>query len=168
MKRFLLAIIFFITLSGASIHPVHVSVTEISFDGKERELEIVSRIFMDDLETAIREAKKQPGLNLLEPGSTLTTDQLVSEYLQSRFKITLNGKVQKIKYLGHEVESPALLCYIQVQNVKKLETIGVFSSVLTELYDDQSNLVNVTHGETLKSLRLMRDNPSGKLTFVKK
>jgi|SRR5688572_32645457 len=163
-----MTIILSILSAVLTFHPVHVSVTEISFDGKEKELEIVSRIFIDDLETAIRETKKMPSLNLLEPGSAVTSDQLISEYLQSRFKITLNGKVQKIKYLGHEVENPAILCYIQVQNVKKLETIEVFNSVLTELYDDQSNLVNVTLGETVKSLRLMQDNPSGKLSFVKK
>ena len=149
-------------------HPVHVSVTEITVDGKEKELEIISRIFIDDLETAIREAKKQPTLNLLQPGSAVTTDQLVSEYLQNRFKIILNGKAQKIKYLGHEVESEAILCYIQVVNVKKLETIEVYNSVITEVHEDQSNLINVTQRENVKSLRLMRDNPSGKLTFINK
>lgn len=163
-----MTIILSILSAVLTIHPVHVSVTEISFDGKEKELEIITRIFIDDLETAIREAKKQPGLNLLEPGSAVTTDQLVSEYLQSRFRVMLNGKTQKIKYIGHEVENPAMLCYIQIQNVKKLESIEVFNSVLTELYDDQSNLVNVTLGESVKSLRLMRDNPSGKLAFEKK
>ena len=163
-----MTIILSIISAVLTLHPVHVSVTEISFDGKEKELEIISRIFIDDLETTIRETRKQPGLNLLEPGAGITTDQLVSEYLQSRFQITLNGKAQKIKYLGHEVESEAILCYIQVQNVKKLETIEVYNSVLTELYDDQSNLINVTLDETVKSLRLMRDNPSGKLTFMKK
>src|SRR5687767_4873135 len=114
MRKLFLPFILLITLSGASIHPVHVSVTEISFDEKEKELEIISRIFWDDLEKSIREAKKQPELNLMEPGTALTTDQLVCEYLQKRFKITLNGKPQKIKYLGHEVESEAILCYIQV------------------------------------------------------
>lgn len=168
MKRFLLTFALLITLCGASIHPVHVSVTEISFDGKEKELEIVSRIFWDDLEKSIREAKKLPELNLMEPGTTLTTDQLVWEYLQRRFKITLNGKAQKLKYLGHEVESEAILCYIQVANVKKFETIEIFNSTLTEFHEDQSNLVHVTQGETVKSLRLMRDNPTGKLTFTKK
>lgn len=163
-----MTIILSILSTVLTFHPVHVSVTEISFDAKEKELEIISRIFIDDLETSIREMKKQPSLNLLELGAGVTTDQLISEYLQNRFKITLNGKPQKIKYLGHEVENPAVLCYIQVQNVKKLETIEVLNSVLTELYDDQSNLVNVTLGETVKSLRLMRDNPSGKLSFVKK
>jgi hypothetical protein len=148
-----------------TVHPIHVSVTEIAFDAKEKELEIISRIFLDDLELAIRESKKQPELNLLKPVAPITTDQLISEYLQSRFKVTLNNKPQKWKYIGHEVESDAILCYIQVSGVKKLETIEIFNSVLTEIHADQSNLVHVTLGETVKSLRLMQDNPSGKLTF---
>jgi hypothetical protein len=157
-----------VLLGGATPHPVHVSVTEIAFDEKERELEIVSRIFLDDLERSIRDDKKQPGLNLLQPGGTITTDQLVSDYLTTRFKVSLNGKTQRIKYLGHEVESEAVLCYIQVLNVRKVENIEVSNTVLTELYEDQSNLVHVTVRETVKSLRLMRDTPSGKLTFDSK
>jgi len=160
--------VFSIVLASMMVHPVHISVTDIAFDEKEKELEIVSRIFWDDLEKAIRNTKKQPELNLLEPESPVTTDQLVSEYLQQRFKVTINGKPQKIKYLGHEVESEAILCYIQVLNEKKVGVIEVFNSVLTELYDDQSNLVHVTVRSTVKSLRLMRDNPSGKLTFETK
>lgn len=151
------------------LHPVHVSVTEITLDEKEKELEIIARIFWDDLENSVREAKQQRELNLLDQGvSTTTTDQLVLEYLQPRFKLSLNGKPQKLKYLGHEVEGEAILCYIQVTGVRKLETIEVFNSIITEFHEDQSNLVHVTVGEKVKSLRLMRDNPSGKLTFESK
>lgn len=146
-------------------HPIHVSVTEITFDEKEKELEIISRIFLDDLETSIRESKKQPELKLLEPGAGVTTDQLVSAYVLPRFKISLKGKPQNVKYLGHEMDGEAMLCYIQASNVKKLESIEVFNSVITELYEDQSNLVHVTVKGNVKSLRLMRDNLSGKLTF---
>ncbi len=165
MRKIAFTFVLFMTmLCGASLHPVHVSVTEITLDEKEKELEIISRIFWDDLEKSIRDVKKQPELNLLEP-NTVTTDQLVWEYLQQRFKITLNGKPQKIKYLGHEIEGEAILCFIQVSGVKKFETIEVFNNVITEVYDDQSNLVHVTVREKVKTLRLMRDNPSGKLTF---
>jgi hypothetical protein len=164
MKAILLSILA-ITFLGAGIHPIHVSVTEITLDEKEKELEIVSRIFLDDLETAIRESTKQPELKLLEPGTGVITDQLVSAYLTPRFKVSLKGKVQKIKYLGHEIENDAMICYIQVTNVKKLDAIEVFNSIITELYEDQSNLVHVTVKGKVKSLRLMRDNPSGKLTF---
>jgi hypothetical protein len=164
MKAILLSILA-ITFLGASVHPIHVSVTEITLDEKEKELEIVSRIFLDDLETAIRESTKQPELKLLEPGTGVITDQLVSAYLTPRVKVSLKGKIQKIKYLGHEIENDAMICYIQVTNVKKLDAIEVFNSVITELHEDQSNLVHVTVKGKVKSLRLMRDNPSGKLTF---
>ena len=165
MRKIVYLLFTMTVLCGANVHPVHVSVTEIEFDAKEKELEIVARIFLDDLELAVRQAKKQPELNLLEPGSSVSTDQLITEYLQSRFKVSLNSKPQKIKYLGHEIENEALLCYIQVPGVKKFQTIEVFNSIITEVHDDQSNLVHVTMGEKIKSLRLMRDTPSGKLTF---
>lgn len=148
-----------------SLHPIHVSVTEITWDEKEKELEIIARIFIDDLETSVRSARQQPELELLKPAGSVTTDQLLQEYLQSRFKVSLDGKVQSINYLGHETENEAVLCYIQVKNVKKWKTIEVVNSVITETYSDQSNLVHVTVRGQVKSLRLMRDNPSGKLTF---
>ena len=164
-------VFYFLTLlflCGAGTHPIHVSITEIGFDEKERELEIIMRIFWDDLERAIRDERKQPDLNLLEPGNAITTDQLISGYLQTRFKISLNNKLQRTKYLGHEVEGEAILCYIQVMNVRKFDTIEVFNTIHTELFEDQSNLVHVTVNEKVKSLRLMRDSPSGKLTFKEK
>jgi hypothetical protein len=151
-------------LSVFMSHPIHVSVTEISFDEKERELEIIARIFMDDLEASIRKANNQPELTL----SGSLTDQLVWEYIESRFRISLDGGPQNVKYLGHEIQGDAMLCYIQVSNVKKWKEIEVTNSIITELYDDQSNLVHVTKSGEVKSLRLMRDNPSGKLSFETK
>ena len=148
-------------LSVFMSHPIHVSVTEISFDEKERELEIIARIFIDDLEASIRKANGQPELTLSGP----STDQLVRKYIESRFRISLDGRPQNAKYLGHEIEGEAMLCYIQVSNIKKWKEIEVANSMITELYDDQSNLVHVTKSGKVKSLRLMRDNPSGKLSF---
>lgn len=151
-----------------SFHPIHVSVTEITYDEKEKELEIISRIFIDDLEASIRQARKQSELNLLEPGPSLTTDQLVRDYILQQFKVSLDGRTQSLVYLGHEIENEALLCYIQIKNVKKWKSIEVVNTVITELHDDQSNLVHVTVRGNVKSLRLMRNNPSGKLTFDEK
>lgn len=148
-----------------AFHPIHVSVTEITYDESEKELEIISRIFVDDLEAAIRNAKNKPDLNLREPGNSTRLDQLIGEYLQQHFKISLDGKPQTVLYLGHEFESEAMLCYIQVKNVKKWNIVEIHNSVITELHDDQSNMVHVTVRDKVKSLRLMKDNPTGTLTF---
>lgn len=146
------------------LHPLHISVTEITLDEKEKELEIMLRIFTDDLELAIRNAKNDTELNLLNPSNT-TTDKLAWEYLQPRFKLVADGKVQPVKYLGHEADEDVLVFYIQVQPVKKFTAIGITNSIITEMYEDQANLINMTVGDETRSLRLMRDNPSGKLSF---
>jgi hypothetical protein len=149
-------------LSG--LHPLHVSVTDIVHDEKERELEITMRIFTDDLEAAIRAQRNSADLDLLNPAQS-TTNELVKDYVLQRFSVSLDGKNQVLNFLGTQVEDDALLCYIQVRAVKKWKTIEVLNSIITEVYDDQSNLVHVTVGEKVRSLRLMKSNPSGKLTF---
>jgi hypothetical protein len=146
------------------LHPLHISVTEITLDEKEKELEIMIRIFTDDLELAIRNAKNDTELNLLNPSNT-TTDKLVWEYLQPRIKLIADGKIQTVKYLGHETDEDVLIFYIQVQPIKKFTTIEITNSIITEFYDDQANLINMTVKDETKSLKLMRDNPSGKLSF---
>jgi hypothetical protein len=153
-----------ITLS-LLFHPLHISVTEIEFDEKDKALEIMMRVFIDDLELTLRNNLKQPELDILQPNNGMTIDQIASGYLKDRFKITLDNKVQKVNYLGHEREGDAFIFYIEVSNVKRWKTIQILNSIITETHDDQSNLVHVTVRNKIRSLRLTRDTPVDKLTF---
>ena len=150
------------------LHPIHVTVTEIEHDEKDKRLEIMLRVFIDDLELGVRKDLNQPDLDLLTPKNNMTTDQMVSAYALKHLKISLDNKVQKLAYLGHEQEDDAFILYIEAPNVKKWKTINVTNDFLTELHDDQSNLVHVTVKGTVKSLRLTRDTPADKLTFDSK
>lgn len=147
------------------LHPIHVTVTEIEYDEKSKALEIMMRVFTDDLETALREKSNQPELDLLESKNGQAADQLISGYLRDHFKISLDQKIQNIKYLGHETEGDAFIFYLEVPDVKKWKTINIFNDILTDLYEDQSNLVHVMVKEEVKSLRLTRNTPADNLTF---
>lgn len=155
---------FFLLSVLTLVHPLHISVTEITLDEKEGELEIMIRIFSDDLEQAIRTESKNPDLKFLGAGVT-DADKLAWNYLKPRIRLTAGGEPLTLKYLGHEKDEDVMIFYIQVQPVQKFETISVMNSIITELYDDQANIVNVTVGDQTKSLRLLRNNPSGKLSF---
>jgi len=150
------------------LHPIHLSVSEINYSEKDKALQITSRIFLDDLELSIRNQRKQPDLDLLEPGPGLTTEQLISDYVIKHFSVKLDGKIQKLNFLGFEREDPALICYIEIENVKKFKVIEVKNEVIMETHDDQSNLIHVTYKGPVKSLRLMRDKSSDVLTFESK
>ena len=145
-------------------HPLHVSVTEIEMDEKDKRLEIMIRIFTDDLELSLRQKLNQPELDLLGQSET-ARDEMVSGYLKDHFKITLDGKAQRTNYLGHEQEDLALIFYIEVPNVKKWKTIQIQNDIIMETHADQSNLVHVTFREKVRSLRLTKNNPVDKLTF---
>ncbi|MGE0587048.1 MAG: DUF6702 family protein [Cyclobacteriaceae bacterium] len=147
------------------LHPLHVSVTEIEYNEKMNALQIISRIFIDDLETCIRATIQKPELDLMNPKDGLTTKGLVNDYLKDHLKIRLDGKVQPISLLGFEEENFALICYIEIEDVRDFKTIEVTNTVITETYDDQSNLVHVTYKGPIKSTRLMRDKPTDRFTF---
>lgn len=146
------------------LHPLHVSVTEIEMDHKEKRLEIMMRVFMDDLEVTLRQKYQIADLDVLNPkGKTL--DQMMEEYLKLHFKISLDNKGQVMKYLGHEKEGDAFIFYIEVDKVKKWTTIQIQNDIIMEMYDDQSNIVHVTSNEIVRSLRLTTRRSIDQLTF---
>lgn len=147
------------------LHPIHVSVTEIEFDETDQALEIMIRVFMDDLELSLRESFDEPDLDVLQPGSGAKLDNLVRDYLQQHFKIALDGKNQKASYLGHEREAEAFIFYVEVPGVRKWKTITIHNDIIMATYDDQSNIVHVYANDDVKSVRLTRKKPADQLTF---
>lgn len=146
-------------------HPLHVSVTEIEHDPEEKRLEIIMRIFIDDLELSIKNEVDQPYMDITQPGEGSSTDKLLKNYLDGRLKIKVNGKEKDVEYVGHEVELPVMYIYAQVRNVKKLKEISVFNSLIMETYDDQTNLVHVESGGKTKSLKLNEKRKEDQLIF---
>jgi len=150
------------------LHPIHISVSEINYSEKDKALQITSRIFIDDLELSIRAERKEDELDLIEPKNGLTTETMVSDYVLKHMAVKLDGKIQKLKFLGMELEEPALICYIEIENVKKFKTIEVRNDIIMETHDDQSSIVHVTYKGPVKSMRLQRNNPIGTITFAEK
>jgi hypothetical protein len=148
-----------------SLHPLHVSVTEIEFDEKDKALEIMMRVFIDDAELTMRTAYNIPNLDILNPPAPHTVDKMMGDYIKNHFKISLDSKAREVKYLGHEQEGEAFIFYVEVANVKKFKDIQISNDIITETHDDQSNLVHVTVRGKVRSLRLTKDVPADKLTF---
>lgn len=142
------------------VHAIHVSVSEINYSEKDKALQISSRIFIDDLELAIRSKLNSPELDLLHPPTGQTIDLLVSDYLTNHLKFKLDNKPAKIHYLGHEIEDLAIICYIEIESVKKFKMLEVYNSVIQEIHNDQSNLVHITYKGPVKSFRLVKEKPS--------
>lgn len=153
-----------VVASLGSMHPFHVSVCDVEYSQESKALQFTYHMFLDDLEEAIKK-KYDPTFDILNPQNEMNRDEYVRAYLLEHFTIEVNGKSQESNYLGHEQDEGAMYCYIEIEGVKKLKSLGVKSTLLTDTFDDQINLIHVKVNGKTKSLKLDKKNFYGQLDY---
>ena len=142
--------------SIASLHPFHVSVTEIKYKKEKKTIQISTRIFLDDMEMALRAATGNEMLNITLEEDWGSINVALKDYIMDHLKI-YNAKGQMdAKYVGAEIERDVIWIYTEVEKVKELKTVRVANSLLTEAYNDQENIVHFRAHGKVRSARLNR------------
>lgn len=131
-------------------HPFHVSTTEINANTKERNLEITTRIFTDDFETILAKKFKKK-IDLKKNPQEM--DLLIKTYLQQNLTITVNGKLEKLNYIGFENDYEATNVYLEITGITAAKVLQVNNTILFDLFNDQMNILHVTKGDQRKSLK---------------
>jgi hypothetical protein len=146
-------------------HPFHVSVCDVEFNEKNHSLEISQRIFLDDLEEALRKKSGWTTLDVVNPSDKKRFDALMKEFVLENLSLEVNNKPVALSYLGHELESDAIWCYLEVTGVNNLATITVENKVLIDAFSDQVNLIHIKKEGKIRSLKLHRDNGKGSIDY---
>ena len=144
------------------LHPFFVSVTEIRHNEKTRSIEVSSKVFFDDFETAL-EKKYQTRVDILKPADKKKVDLLIQDYLSKHLKLTVNGKPVRMNYLGFEIQEDGAWCYLEVPKVNKVSKIEIVDDILFDEHESQVNMLHVTVKGTRKSTKL--DNPENRVSF---
>ena len=138
MKTALLSIL----LVLFSAHDFHLSLTEIRHNSESKTLEISIKLFTDDLQDALVLAGA-PKLELGTPNEPPTANEYIESYLKEYFELSVNGKPTEFTYLGKEAELDATWCFVEVTDVRKVKSIELINTFLLEVFDDQTNMVNL-------------------------
>lgn len=165
-KHFLLFVALLPLLAFNNAHKFYVSATDIEYNDKTNSLQIISHVFTDDLEKLLQE-RYDKELFLLKEGEHSKADGFVEKYFQDKLRISVNGKEQKLNYVGKEYDKDQLLVYLEAENVEPPTNISVENAVLTDLFPEQKNVVKVEHMDKVKSLLLTRNEVRGSLNFGK-
>lgn len=160
MMNFIAGIFFFIATS--IVHPFHVSINEIEFNNKENSIEITKKVFTDDLERGL---KNSGNSIFISKNNDSQLESLLQEYLNEKFKINVNGKVEKLIFIGYEIEEDAVWCYLQIEKVKNIKKLDVYDTTLFEIFPDQVNLVHFRYNDEVKSFKLDQKNPSKEISL---
>ncbi|RED98978.1 DUF6702 family protein [Marinoscillum furvescens] len=132
------------------LHPYYVSVCDVVYDEDTQALQITHRIFLDDLEQAIK--PNHPTVSLLTPSDERKA--ALTAYFNSHFALECNGEKSNYDFLGAEIEDDVIWCYLEVQNVKEIPKLRISNKILLEVFDDQKNLVHFKMPNDKKSFIL--------------
>jgi len=157
IKIFLMAIILPM-LVAATIHKFYVSTTNIEYSKKNESLQIISKIFIDDIEDVLQK-RYDPTLSLDSKKETKEDAELFKQYISQKLKIWVDGKRVDFKYIGKQYDVDIVNVYIEVPNIKNPKTIEVEYKILFELFSEQQNIIHVKSDGYRRSLVLDKDNP---------
>ncbi|MCB9080419.1 MAG: hypothetical protein H6555_01780 [Lewinellaceae bacterium] len=156
-------------LSEAVMHPMHVSLSEVTYAAESSSLQITHKLFLDDLELQMeseaRSRGKEISLRFNTPKENPAAETYLQAYIREHFRLWVDGKEVVGNYLGKEYEINAVWVYIEVPDITKPKKVDLADTFLLDVYDDQSNIVNFFVGKDRKSLRFHRGMQRQQLAF---
>ena len=104
---------------------------------------------------------------LATPDEAKIADSYIEKYIKAKFVIELDGKVTDYKFLGKRYDNDVVICYLEVPkvNISTLKTLSVQNEILTDLFEEQQNVVHVKWQGQKKSFVLIKENNKGMLNL---
>jgi hypothetical protein len=134
-------------LSATASHKFHVSVAALEFNPKSQSVEVVLRVYADDLENALSQHAKRP--IKLDPAKSKEAGEIVMSYLRGQFELrTAAGKPVKFTWVGIEGQPEQMdmfWLYFEGKLPGGLAGAQLKNRVFCDLFDDQVNIVNAKH-----------------------
>ncbi len=144
------------------VHPFYVSVTTIEQSRDKTSLEVSSRIFFDDLETALKD-EFGGKTDLKNPDREKENAALTGRYFDRYFKISVNGKPVQAEFLGFRIEDEAAWCFLEVKGVTDVQKVEVYNRLLYASFKEQIHIFHLQVKGKKKSTKI--SNPDAKAVF---
>ncbi|WP_417886406.1 DUF6702 family protein [Zunongwangia sp.] len=145
-------------------HKFYLSVTEIEYKPEKEDLQIVSRVFINDFQDVL-EKRYGTEIRLSKEKEQGPVKQLIQKYLNTKFHISVDGKPIDIEYLGKKYEDDQLVLFLEGTHLKPFKKIAVTNAILTDLFDEQKNVINVKINDEVKSILLRKEADTDMLNF---
>lgn len=149
-----------------SVHKFYVSVTNINYSEKDQALQITSRIFIDDFETLLEE---RYGLKaqLATEKESKQADEYIEKYLRAKLVIEVDGENRTYTFIGKKYDADVMICYLEVPEIdlSQIGSIQIENEILTDIFDEQQNIVHFKIEGHKKSFVLMKSRTKGMLNL---
>lgn len=163
-KSLLVLTVSLLLFTSASLHKFYVSVTQIEYVEEQKSLQVISRIFIDDLEMLLRERYDET-ITLAVENEKEIAQKYIQRYVADKFVIMVDGISIPMTYIGREYEDDIIYIYLEIENLTEINSMEIKNEILFDLYPEQQNIVRTKIFGKHKSFILIKENAKGVLNF---
>lgn len=129
---------------NAELHDFHMSKSLIKHDQEEQALQVTMHLYIDDFEEALSMSGVD-SLFMCTKKENPETDIYVESYIQDRFVLEIEGQAVVFEYLGKEISESldGVWLYMEAIEIEAPIEVKIRNQLLTEVFPDQKNLVNI-------------------------
>lgn len=164
LKTIIFCLLIFTLFTGFVAHKFYVSSTKVEYVKEKKSIQIISKIFVDDLEQVLQE-RYSSRVQLDSKRETELDQNYLIEYVLQKLKFKVNGNDAPLIYIGKEYDIDILHIYLEIEEVEELESINIENKILLDLFPEQQNIIHFSNQKNKKNLILDKNHPDGLLNF---
>lgn len=163
INKLLLFFLIATTFSFTS-HKYYLSLTQIKFKEKAKAVQIITSVFMDDIELALNK-DYNIDLQLTTKKELENNDIYFEKYLKSKLSFKVNDIAANFNYIGKEYEGDLVYFYLEIENINQVKSIDIDNKILIKHFPEQQNLIKSKVGSKNKSILLTKENHQNKFKY---
>ena len=164
LKYITALLVLLVLVSSFTEHEYYVSVTNIEYAGKQKSLQVISQVFINDFEKLLRE-RYDENITLASNDESEMVDTYMQRYLSDKLNIKVNGSSVKFNFIGKEYKDDIAYCYLEIENISDINTLEVTNRTLFDVFPEQQNIVRLKLLGKNRSFLLVPDNDKCMLNF---
>lgn len=164
MKKYIILALIIPSLMSFTLHKYYLSVTDVEYNAEAKSVQLIIRIFYDDLEDVLNE-RYDKKFTLSDRSDQEEIDNYLKKYLTSKIKIRVNDKLRKLQFIGKEYEDDYVVCYIETSGVDSMTKFEIENELLIDLFPEQKNMIHTKIYKRQKSFLLTRESAKAMLNF---
>lgn len=145
-------------------HPFYVSICQLDFNAENHTIEISLKVFANDLLLGL----EQTGVSKIflgEEKENPNANEYINKYIHSHLNFKVNDKKVDYTFVGKEMETDVVWNYLEIENILALNKIEVQCNLLTEVFDSQSNIIQVNNRGEIKNMLLNKRKTVDTITY---
>lgn len=151
-------------LFAFTVHKYYISLCEIEYVESKQAVQITLGMFIDDIEYSLNQ-DNNANLKIATKNEVAAIDEYFENYLNAHFIVKINNKIQGYTYIGKEYDDDIVRFYLEITDIKSLNSIEVTNTSLIKYFDQQQNIIKIKANKKNKTYYLDKETYKCLLKF---